>query len=58
MSELHLEISDMLEQGRSPKTIAEKLNVPIDWVIGIELDMINHPQDDFDSYDCFDTVNS
>jgi hypothetical protein len=55
MSQLHLEISDLLERGLSPEAIAKRLNVPIDWVFGIELDMINYPQD---SYDCYDTVNS
>lgn len=55
MNEISLDITELLEQGRSPEHIAQKLSVPLDWVLGVELDLINYPQD---SYDCYDTVNS
>lgn len=55
MNEISLDITELLEQGRSPEHIAQKLSVPLDWVLGVELNLINYPQD---SYDCYDTVNS
>ena len=55
MSRLYTDIQLLLEQGRSAESISQELNVPIDLVIGVEIDMMNYPQD---SYDCYDTVNS
>jgi hypothetical protein len=33
MGEIALEIDDMLYAGSAPDTIAEKLGVPLDWVL-------------------------
>ena len=35
MSEVAMEIQNMLEQGFRPATIASVLNVPLDWVYGV-----------------------
>jgi hypothetical protein len=55
MSNLSLEISDMLEAGYSPVTIAQMLEVPINWVYETaEADA----QDPADELSPFQTVNS
>ena len=55
MSNLYTEIQFMLEKGFDYEVIANKLEVPVNWVVGVHNDMLNQP---IDSYDCFDTVNS
>ena len=55
MSNLSLEISDMLEEGYLPVTIARMLDVPINWVYETaEVDA----QDSADELSPFQTVNS
>lgn len=39
MSELHLEIQEMLEADESFYYICDKLNVPMSWVLEINQDM-------------------
>lgn len=51
MSELCLDIEDLLIDGYSHEAIAEKLNVPVDWVQGVESDMLNQTQDEYDIID-------
>jgi hypothetical protein len=55
MSNLSLEISDMLEAGYLPVTVARLLDVPINWVYETaEADA----QDPVDELSPFQTVNS
>jgi hypothetical protein len=55
MSNLSLEISDMLEAGYLPVTIARTLEVPINWVYETaEVEA----QDSADELSPFQTVNS
>ena len=35
MSDISIDIQNMLEQGFRPATIASVLNVPLDWVYGV-----------------------
>jgi hypothetical protein len=53
MSNLSLEISDMLEAGYLPVTIARMLEVPINWVYETA-----EAQDSADELSPFQTVNS
>jgi len=53
MSEISIDIENLLIDGVSRTDIAQRLNVPIDWVYGVESAMLNHPQDDLD-YDTID----
>lgn len=39
MSELHIEIQELLEDGFVPSEVAEKLEVPIDWVEAVMEDV-------------------
>lgn len=55
MSRLYTDIQFALEQGKDIDTIADELEVPVRWVIEVQTDLMNQPQD---SYDCYDTVNS
>lgn len=32
MSDINIEIMEMLDQGYSPKSVAIILNIPVDWV--------------------------
>jgi hypothetical protein len=49
MSDLSLEISDMLEAGYLPVTIARNLEIPVSWV---------YETDDTEELSPFQTVNS
>jgi len=49
MSELSLEIQDLLEQGHSPFTIARQLEIPVTWVFD------EHKQEELSP---FETINS
>ena len=35
MSDISIDIQNMLEQGFRPATVASVLNVPLDWVYGV-----------------------
>lgn len=50
MSDLALEISDMLEAGYLPVTVAKMLDVPINWVY--------ETADATEEFSPFETVNS
>ena len=54
MSEISLEIQDMLEQGIYPPKIAKALKVPITWVY----DTLEMMESDNEEYDPYNTVNS
>lgn len=51
MSDLEIEIIQMLEAGRSPQYIARVLDVPVNWVY----EAIHNHEDEFSPYS---TVNS
>ena len=53
MSEIHMEIVDMLEQGDRPIKIATLLDVPV----GMVYDILEE-QDQTDNYSPYETVNS
>lgn len=53
MSNLEIEIEEMLEQGRDPLSIARILEIPVTWVY--EVNEIHNAEE---SYDPFETVNS
>jgi sugar-specific transcriptional regulator TrmB len=53
MSEIHMEIVDMLEQGDRPIKIATLLNVPVSMVYDV-LEQLEQEE----MYNPFDTVNS
>jgi hypothetical protein len=55
MSNLSLEISDMLEAGYLPVTIARMLEVPINWVYETAE---TEAQDPADELSPFQTINS
>jgi len=46
MSELSMEIEDLLDEGMDVTTIAHNLNVPLNWVISAKEDLT-----DLDDYD-------
>ena len=39
MKEIHSEIVERLFDGESPEKIAKSLNIPLEWVTGVEDDM-------------------
>jgi len=41
MSDLHIDISDALASGEHPRQIADRFNVPVQWVESVEADNIN-----------------
>lgn len=53
MSELHMEILEMLEQGDRPVKISTLLDVPID----IVYDVLEQ-EEQVENYSPFDTINS
>lgn len=53
MSEIHQEITDMLEAGDRPIKIATLLNIPLNMVYDV-LDQLNETE----NYSPFETVNS
>lgn len=55
MSNLSLEISDMLEAGYLPVTVARMLEVPINWVYETAEAEAQDPADEFSP---FQTINS
>lgn len=55
ISDLVIEINDLLEQGRSVTQIARELDVPIHWVSDAADIMSNSDRDCFDP---FATINS
>ena len=58
MNELAYDIEQLFIEGYSPKTIAAQLNCPIDLVYDwIESENCDIEEED-DSFDPFDTVNS
>jgi hypothetical protein len=51
MAELHMEINDALVSGYNPRLIASVLNIPLDWVLAEEANLLmSHPVD-LDTYD-------
>jgi hypothetical protein len=54
MSELAFEISDMLEAGYLPVTIARNLEIPVSWVY----ETVDIVDVDIDELSPFQTVNS
>jgi hypothetical protein len=38
MSEIAMEIEDRLSHGEEPKSIAQSLNVPVEWIFNFEND--------------------
>jgi hypothetical protein len=54
MSELAFEISDMLEAGYLPVTVARNLEIPVSWVY----ETVNIVDVDIDELSPFQTVNS
>ena len=54
MSELAFEISDMLEAGYLPVTVARNLEIPVSWVY----ETVNIVDVDVDELSPFQTVNS
>jgi hypothetical protein len=53
MSEIHMEIMDMLERGDRPRKIAILLDIPV----GMVYDVLEQLQEE-EMYSPFDTVNS
>lgn len=54
MSEISLEIQDLLEAGVNPVRIAKLLEVPLTWVY----DTLESMESDSEAYDPYNTVNS
>jgi hypothetical protein len=54
MSELAFEISDMLEAGYLPVTVARRLEIPVSWVY----ETVDIVDVDIDELSPFQTVNS
>lgn len=40
MNEIHIEIQIRLSAGQSPDHIANRLDIPIEWVLAVEKDML------------------
>jgi hypothetical protein len=40
MSDLHVEIQDRLAGGQSPEYISKWLEIPIEWVLAVQQDLI------------------
>jgi hypothetical protein len=38
MSEIAVEISERLDNGEEPKSVADSLNIPVEWVFNFEND--------------------
>ena len=53
MSDIHLQIELMLDQGESPAYIAKVMHVPLSWVYEV-LETMEEPED----YSPFATLNS
>lgn len=40
MSEMMLEIEEQLVEGWLPHEVADRLNVPLNWVVGVEQELV------------------
>jgi hypothetical protein len=54
MSDLSLEIGNMLDAGYLPVTVARLLEIPITWVY----ETADNPLDDTEDFSPFETINS
>ena len=58
MSEISLEIQELLVDGVRPSVIATELNVPIVWVYSVMKELIRETLSQGQDYDPYNTVNS
>ena len=56
MSELVIDIEEMLDEGYRPLTISALLNVPVTWVYDVA--EIQHTEGNTEVYSPYNTVNS
>jgi hypothetical protein len=54
MSDLSVEIGNMLDAGYLPVTVARLLEIPITWVY----ETADNPEDNTEDFSPFDTINS
>lgn len=54
MGDMMIDIEERLVDGQDPATVAKKLGVPLDWVIGTMDEMINGPRAYGPDYDYCD----
>jgi hypothetical protein len=61
MSELHIEIQELLMDGVRPSIIAQELNIPVTWVYPVMIDLQNEvlqEKGNTEVYSPFETINS
>lgn len=51
MSEMSLEIQERLANGEEPRSIANSLNIPVNWVHAVEDDYLYITADDYADVD-------